>query len=269
MKTQFPKISIITPSFNQAPYIETTITSVLNQNYPVFEHIIIDGGSTDGTQHILARYPHLRWTSESDRGQADALNKGLARSTGQIIGWLNSDDFYHQNVFWRVAEIFQTRAANWVIGGVALYFDETGESIDLSSPCVSYDALIKNPDIVRQQGAFFAKDALLSVGGWNDDLFMVMDYDLWLRLAKRYQPEIVFSRWAYFRVQPSQKSSAHNVYRQTIEINKLLVRECAPLSVRLSFRLRRAWEMLKAVIKITLISRGIISRRFLNRPIRL
>ena len=93
------KISIVTASLNQGKFIEDAIKSVLNQNYTNFEHIIIDGGSTDGTIEILNKYPHLKWISESDKGQSDALNKGFAKASGDIFGWLNSDDIYEKGVF--------------------------------------------------------------------------------------------------------------------------------------------------------------------------
>jgi len=98
-----PSISIVTPSLNQGRYIEQTIQSVLLQNYPNFEHIVIDGGSTDGTVEILKKYPHLKWISEKDSGQSEALNKGLKMATGDIIAWINSDDWYAEGAFNNVA----------------------------------------------------------------------------------------------------------------------------------------------------------------------
>ena len=102
METEYPLISIITPSFNQGKFIEQTILSVLNQHYPNFEHIIIDGGSTDGSIEILKKYPHLIWKSEKDRGQSEALNKGFEVAKGEIIGWLNSDDVYLDDTLFKV-----------------------------------------------------------------------------------------------------------------------------------------------------------------------
>lgn len=104
MGTVFPKISIISPSYNQGRFIEEAIKSVLEQNYKNFEHIIIDGGSTDNTIEILKKYPHLIWVSEPDEGQSDAINKGFSIATGEIIGWLNTDDFYLPDSFYIVAD---------------------------------------------------------------------------------------------------------------------------------------------------------------------
>src|SRR5437016_162728 len=99
-------ISVVTPTFNQAPFIEQTIQSVLDQRPAAFEHIVIDGGSTDGTLEILAKYNHLKWISERDNGQSDALNKGFKKATGEIIGWINSDDWYEPGTFALVAKFF-------------------------------------------------------------------------------------------------------------------------------------------------------------------
>jgi glycosyltransferase involved in cell wall biosynthesis len=104
---QFQKISIITPSYNQGRFIEDAIESVLQQNYPNFEHIIIDGGSTDNTIEILKKYPHLIWLSEPDEGQSDAINKGFGKASGDIIGWLNSDDYYLPEIFTIVIQQFR------------------------------------------------------------------------------------------------------------------------------------------------------------------
>ncbi|MEJ5961331.1 glycosyltransferase family 2 protein [Pedobacter immunditicola] len=113
-----PKISIVSPSFNQGQFIEDAILSVLNQQYENFEHIIIDGGSTDNTIDILMKYPHLIWISEKDEGQSDAINKGFNRATGDIIGWLNTDDYYLEGSFRKIAENFKLYECDIVYGDV-------------------------------------------------------------------------------------------------------------------------------------------------------
>ena len=108
MLYKLKRISIITPSYNSSSFIEDCIQSVLNQNYPNFEHIIIDGASTDGTVEILKKYLHLKWISEPDEGQSDALNKGFKMATGEIIGWCNSDDVYCKDTFTKVVDTFDS-----------------------------------------------------------------------------------------------------------------------------------------------------------------
>ena len=117
--TVFPKISIVTPSFNQAQFLEETILSVINQNYPNLEYIIIDGGSTDGSVDIIKKYEkHLTyWVSEPDNGHGHALNKGFSTTTGEIMAWINSDDKYYPSTFATVAEIFNKFSdINWIHG---------------------------------------------------------------------------------------------------------------------------------------------------------
>ncbi len=110
------KISIVTPSYNQGKYIKETIESVLAQNYQNWEHIIVDGGSNDETVSIIKQYPHLKWISEKDNGSVFALNKGIKMATGDIIGWLNSDDFYEKNIFQDVADAFENLKFNFISG---------------------------------------------------------------------------------------------------------------------------------------------------------
>ena len=129
MKNQYPKISIVTPSYNQGRFIEDSIQSVLNQNYPNFEHIIIDNCSTDGTLEILKKYPHLDWISESDRGQSHGLNKGFHRSRGEWILWLNADDYCLPGVFEKVSYTFSDYPEFDVIYGEAIFVDKFGNPI--------------------------------------------------------------------------------------------------------------------------------------------
>lgn len=256
--TQLPLISILTPSYNQGAYIEQTIASVLAQDYPRLEHIVIDGGSTDDTVSILERYPHLKWVSEKDRGQADSLNKGLAMATGSIVGWVNSDDFYAPKVFFRICEVFEDQNIQWLVGDVANYFQGTENEACISSPSVTYDALMRDPDIVRQPGSFFRADLLRRVGGWDSELHMVMDLDLWFRMARIQSPYMLHEKIAHFRIHPAQKSEVARNGLQTLEIDRVLQRYGAPPSTRFRQRAKkRVWRM-KSVVKEHLQHAGIL-----------
>jgi len=268
MRISDPMISIITPSFNQGAYIEQTIQSVLNQNCGRVEHIVVDGGSTDDTVDILKRYPHLIWVSEKDHGQADALTKGLALAKGDIIGWVNSDDYYQDNIFAAVVSHFQRTDAQWVVGNLANVFDDSLEVVFRQSPTITFDALVREPDIVRQQSTFFRREALTSVGAWNADRYMVMDYDLWIRLAKVSPPVMVNENWAYFRNHAAQKSGLGNILRQSEEIASILRREKVALRLIASHRFKKRWYWMKVSAKELLVNLGIVPQRYRTRPIR-
>src|SRR5580658_3296860 len=136
-KLSTPKLSIVTPSFNQAQFIEATLRSVKSQHYPALEHIVVDGASTDSTVEILKRFAampgweHLRWISEEDRGQSDAINKGFRMATGDIIGWLNSDDRYRPGCFRAVVEAFKANPDIDILYGDYTWIDETGRILQV------------------------------------------------------------------------------------------------------------------------------------------
>lgn len=262
------KLTILTPSFNQGGYIEQTIRSVLSQNYRPVEHIVIDGGSTDGTIGVLKQYPHLLWVSEKDRGQADALNKGFARATGDIIGWINSDDYYEDHIFESVTECFQDPDIMWVIGNLTYVFDHTMELVPDRSPHVTFERLVKNPDIVRQLPTFFRKSFLERAGGWNPDYFMAMDFDLWIRLAKLSSPRMVERNWAYFRLHALQKTSHANILRQKKEMVEILRREHVQWTAIATMCLWKRWFWMKGLVKELLMNAGIISEKYRSRSIR-
>lgn len=197
----------------------------MNQNWDAVEHIIIDGGSTDHTTNILKQYPHLKWISEPDEGQADALNKGLKLATGDIIGWINSDDYYEENIFSEVAAAFEAEPVNWVIGNVTSTYLSLGISKPLISPDIAYEKLLKKPNIIRQSPAFFKKDALIATGGWNKNYHMAMDFDLWVRLSKNGPPKMVKRNWAFVTHHDQQKTIPENTLRQVSDIVDILKKE--------------------------------------------
>jgi glycosyltransferase involved in cell wall biosynthesis len=255
-------ISILTPSFNQGAYLERNILSVLNQNYPSFEHIVIDGGSTDNSLDILKKYPHLKWVSEKDKGQADALNKGLEMATGEIIGWINSDDFYEANIFNAVAKEFEDADMQWIIGNLTVFYEESSHKIPIKSPTITYDNLLRNFSIVKQPATFFRKSIIEQAGAWNATFHLVMDYDLWLRLSKKYPPKMVDQYWAIFTLQKEQKSLGKNLLKQSLEIRSIMKREGAPFHYFLKIFIKNYYYYIKFQIKSLLITIGLVPPKY-------
>lgn len=182
---KYLKFSVITPSFNQGNYIEENIQSVLNQNYPNFEHIIMDGGSRDNTIEILKKYLHLIWKSEPDKGQADAINQGLKIATGDVICWLNSDDFLENHSFYIVNNILIEHSDLGGVVGDINVVNEFGNILEKRSGVpYTFDYLLNINYSITQQSTFIKKERLDKVGGLNDYYNYVMDYELLLRLTK-------------------------------------------------------------------------------------
>ncbi len=216
------KISIITPTLNQANFIEDTILSVKSQHYPDFEHIIVDGGSTDGTIEILKKYPHVKWISEKDSGQSNAINKGFRMATGDILAWLNSDDYYEKDVFPIIAEYFEKNAGCSFLYGDITYVDENGKMLGrISGDQMRYAELVKNPDLVRQPSCFWRKEVLQIVGFLNENLHLVMDYEYLLRIGKRYGFGYLNRNISYFRSYGGNKTSRLNK-EQLRELQKVM-----------------------------------------------
>ncbi|MDI6765253.1 MAG: glycosyltransferase family 2 protein [Bacteroidota bacterium] len=208
----FPKISIVTPSFNQAQFIEANIQSVVSQKYSDVEHIIIDGGSTDGTLDVLKKYNHLHWISEPDRGQSHGLNKGFKMAAGEIIGWLNSDDTFCPNVFQLVASKFEDRDV-MVVYGDGFEVDENDKIIrPLYSLGASPEVLIRywkwKYEFV-QPAFFFRRNVFDEIGYLDERLYYAMDCDFFIRLGKRYKLCHVEKPIANFRLYPESKTGKH------------------------------------------------------------
>lgn len=212
------KISVVTPSYNQAKFVEEALLSVKQQSYPAFEHIVIDGGSTDGTVDILRRYSsrpgweHLRWTSEPDNGQSDAVNRGLRAAAGDVVGWLNSDDRYRPECFRTIARAFEEYPNADVLYGDYTYIDETGRvwrirrEIEFNRFILLYLHMLYVPT----PSSFFRR-RIFDAGNWIDTkLHFAMDYEFILRLARngrvfQHIPALV----ADFRIHPESKTGAH------------------------------------------------------------
>ncbi len=208
----WPRVSIVTPSYNQAEFIEETIRSVLLQGYPNLEYIIIDGGSTDGSVEIIRKYaPWLAyWVSEPDRGQSHAINKGFERATGEVLAWLNSDDTYEPGALGKVAEFLRAHPDVGMVYGDCRKIDDQGRFIG-TCPARAFDMkpLVCNQWFIPQQSAFFRQSVLRAVGAVKEDLHLVMDWDLWLRIALTgfkivYVPALLAS----FRIYPETKTNS-------------------------------------------------------------
>ncbi|MGZ3586614.1 MAG: glycosyltransferase family 2 protein [Candidatus Limnocylindrales bacterium] len=184
-----PLVSILTPSFQQAAWLSDNLRSVAHQTYGRLEHIVMDGGSTDGTREILqqAADPRLQWVSEPDHGQAHALNKAFARSSGEIIGWLNSDDAYFSaEVVADAVALFKRRPDVGVVYGHAALVNADGLVLQLIWAPPFSRRLLKLHDFIAQPAAFIRR-AALGPSLVDESFDFTMDYDLWLRLAGRHR----------------------------------------------------------------------------------
>jgi len=182
-----PKITVVTPSYNQGQFIEETILSVLNQDYPNLEYIIMDGGSTDETVEIIKKYEDRLtfWESKKDNGQADAINKGFSMSTGDIICWLNSDDCFIQGALWYAASEINTDKCE-IIFGNCFHYNENSSQVTGSNVQWSFkNSDISYHDYVIQPSSFFTKKAWEAVGELNTSLHYVFDWEWFIRAKKK------------------------------------------------------------------------------------
>ena len=185
-----PRFCIVTPSYNTGRYIGAAVRSVLDQDWPEVDYVVMDGGSTDGTVEVLESFgPRLKWVSAKDDGQSDAINRGFARvgsgDPDEILGWLNSDDTYAPGAFRAVADFFAAHPHVDLVYGDATYTDPHGRHI---ARCVHVERYSKHRlfhygDFIVQPAAFFRRRAFQAVGGIDASIHWAMDYDLWLRIA--------------------------------------------------------------------------------------
>lgn len=205
-----PLISIITPSYNQSDYLEMSMLSVLNQDYPNLEYIVVDGNSTDGSQEIIKKYADrfAWWVSEKDNGQADAFNKGLSHANGKYIGWLNSDDLYLEHAITEAVEILEMNPDIAFVFGDVQSINQDGEITNIMK-YGNWDILdLMKFKIIGQPAVFMRKDLLVSIGGLDPTFHFLLDHQLWLKLASKASIKYSNKLWAAARFHAEAKNIA-------------------------------------------------------------
>lgn len=234
MTKKWPKISIITPSFNQVDFIERTIKSVVEQDYPNLEYIIKDAGSTDGSVDIIKDYAQrhpqiIKWISKKDKGQTDGINQGLRMATGEILAYLNSDDTLAPGVLKKVVDFFQKNPKTMWLTGKCRIVNEDDQEIR------SWVTVYKNfwlrwyryqtlliLNYISQPATFWRREALEKVGYFDLHKHYAFDYDYWLRLGKKYPLGIIWQPLANFRVHQTSKGKTgfFEQFREDLEVVK-------------------------------------------------
>jgi glycosyltransferase involved in cell wall biosynthesis len=207
-----PRISIVTPSYNQGDFIRYTIESILAQDYPHFEYWVIDGGSTDGTVAILQEYEHderFHWISEPDQGQSNALNKGIARCNGDIFYWLNSDDVMLPGALRQVAATWTSLSQPGIIYGLARLIDQDGTDLGycpLQKANLTIKEIVGLRKMLMQPATFVPMATVHAVGGIDETLHYTMDLDLWIKIAQRVPITYIPHDLCQFRIHSSSKT---------------------------------------------------------------
>lgn len=248
-----PKISVITPSFNQGVFIEKTIRSVLLQSYPNLEYFVIDGGSTDGTLEVLQRYsPWITsWVSERDRGQSHAINKGFRQATGDIFCWLNSDDYLAPNALVTVAEALHCPSGPQIaFGDCVKVITQTGEQQFVRGEFRGRAHLLADDDYtLHQPSTFWRREVYDRIGGLDETLHLIMDFDYWFRMADSHRFVRIDRVLSYSHFHPAAKTG-DNFVQYTRERRRYAKQLVARLrrTERVQYKLLRGWGWLRRLL---------------------
>ncbi len=256
----YPRITVVTPSYNQAQFLEETLRSVLLQGYPNIEYIVIDGGSSDGSVKIIEKYQqHLAyWVSEADRGQSHAINKGFEQGTGDILCWLNSDDFFQPGTFAFVARQLRhvLSSTAWLIGASEIVAQDRRPLHLQSVGDISYETFFTWPDNwFPQQSTFWTRRMWELAGPLNEKLHYVMDLALWLSMYEIASPVTVSQMLSTYRYQQNAKCIAQSprIHQEIEEVFKTYFQHISK---------RRVAQIKKELKRLKLIE--LLSQRLLN-----
>jgi len=259
--SEFPRISVITPSFNQVDFLERTIKSVLDQQYPNLEYIIIDGGSTDSSVDIIRQYEDklAYWISEPDNGQTDAINKGLQRASGDWIAWQNSDDVYYPCAFADLATAAEAYPEAGLIIGDLMLIDKDDHALrDVRYVSPSHEALLAEGMLLANQSSFWKRDVQNKVGLIDEHYQCSFDYDWFLRLTEQATGVHVARVWGALRLHDETKTSQQtNLFQE--ENQQILAGREVPGYLKLLYKIRRLFLML-VYGQLGYVFRGILRR---------
>jgi glycosyltransferase involved in cell wall biosynthesis len=228
LSSEWPLISVVVPSFNQAAFLRETLSSLLDQRYPHLEILVMDGGSTDGSVEIIHEFePHLAfWRSEADDGQSAAINEGVERANGVLVGWLNSDDYLLPRALWTVARAYRQHPGRGLYIGNGLRYDQKPNRFRAFCSrhlALNREALRSGVDYVLQPATFFLRSAWVEAGGLNRDLHFCMDWDMYLRMAEKHPAVMINDFLAVSREYEDTKTGAGGLER-VVEISGMVER---------------------------------------------
>ena len=222
-----PLISIVVPTLNQAAFIEQTLASIVGQNWPRLELIVIDGGSTDGTREIVERYPVKHFISERDSGQAEAINKGMRLATGDVLAWLNSDDYYLPLTFARALDALgETSVPRFVYGNCILWYEEEQRALVERSRPFDREVLRRCTYLI-QPSSFWTRALWEKTGPLNQDLHFVLDWDWFFRASAHCEFKYVNQTLSVYRFHGGHKSSSGSPRRRQ-EIIRFVEEHASP-----------------------------------------
>jgi glycosyltransferase involved in cell wall biosynthesis len=279
-----PRVSIITPSLNQAQYLEQCILSVLEQDYPNIEYIIMDGGSTDGSVDIIRKYSDrlAYWVSQPDNGQSAAINTGLCHSTGEIWGWMNADDAYMPDAIGKIVNWLQTHPKTDIVYGDCVWVDEHGDKKDyFHSGDSQLETSLLNGFNIPSGSTFLRRSVYENLGGLDENLHNALDTEYWMRATLNFQFEYIPVALSLYRVYPLAKTwnteQSERRAREAITITErfwqradlpIHIKTLRPRSLALTylFAAELAFQANKRDVCIRYIQKSLSFGRYVIRP---